>query len=220
MKRLSALPALAALAVAPATLAAVSADAAARPRLQVSKTTGLKDGDQITVSASGFTRTGQSPLGLCKPPAAGLDDCELAAPHAYMGQVADGRWTSSDGKSSVRVTIKKNVKGTDCTARPGACVVGVTLIGVSGADRTANTAMVPLTIGQGSGGGVDGGGGNGNGNGNGNGSGNGSGDGDDRKLPHTGSPDGVPTYALVASALVMGGSAALLIIPRRRRRAS
>ncbi|TDE36549.1 LPXTG cell wall anchor domain-containing protein, partial [Actinomadura sp. 6K520] len=35
--------------------------------------------------------------------------------------------------------------------------------------------------------------------------------------PNTGSPDGLPTYAMIASALVMAGGAALLIIPRRRR---
>ncbi|MEU5882477.1 neocarzinostatin apoprotein domain-containing protein [Spirillospora sp. NPDC047279] len=209
--------AIGALAILAAVPMATAADAAA-PSLKVSKTTGLKSGDKITVSASGFTKDGQGPLGLCKPPAAGLDDCELSAPNAYMGTISGGKW-SYQGKTSVQVTIKSEVKGVDCTSKAGACVVAVTMLGGSAADRAANTKIVPLTIVTGTGGGDDDGGDGGDDGGTGT-DGSGTGTDNNGDLPNTGSPDGVPTYALVASALVLGGGAALLIIPRRRRRES
>ncbi|QKW35548.1 LPXTG cell wall anchor domain-containing protein [Actinomadura sp. NAK00032] len=90
------------------------------------------------------------------------------------------------------------------------CVLAVTAPGNQG----PNSAEIPLTFAAAGSGGNGGDGGHGGGGGTGGGSTPTGGGGD---LPNTGSPDGVPTYALVASALVMAGGAALLIIPRRRK---
>lgn len=81
-------------------------------------------------------------------------------------------------------------------------------------DPTPVTTHTPSTGGGSGEGGSGGGGSDGGGSGGGSGGGGSGGNGD---LPYTGSPDGLPTYALVASALVMAGGAALLILPRRRK---
>lgn len=200
------------IAMAGAGVLALSDPAQAAVTLKMSKTTGLKAGDKIQI----VTLAGLKPnlasvaVGQCKPRVAGPTDCHTSG--SLLGTAdASGKWKPGDKGSTITVVAK--IGSTDCTAKAGACIIGVTSL----TDPSKVLATVPLTFSGGGGGG--GGGGDDDGGDNGGGGG-GAGDGDTGSLPTTGSPDGVPTFALVASALVMTGGAALLIIPRRRRRES
>ncbi|MBO2447853.1 LPXTG cell wall anchor domain-containing protein [Actinomadura barringtoniae] len=198
-------------AITTASVLALGPPALAAPTLKMSKTTGLKAGDKIDV----VSLTGLKPnlasvaIGQCKPVVTGTADCDISG--ALLG-TADGSGKWKPGAKGSTITLLAKIGSTSCTAKAGACIIGVTSL----TDPTNVLVKVPLTFsssgGNGSGGNGDGGNGDGNG-----GDGNGS---SGQNLPHTGSPDGLPTYALVASALVLSGGAALLIIPRRRRRAS
>ncbi|MFI0349094.1 neocarzinostatin apoprotein domain-containing protein [Actinomadura sp. 9N407] len=182
--------------------------ALAAPSLKISKSTGLKAGDALTVESF----TGLKPdlqaivIGQCKPR---LAQGACVNDKALVGGKSDaeGKWTPGGGGPKSIVLVAE-IGDVDCTAKAGACVIAATSL----LDPTQVLAKVPLTFGTGGGGGDDEDGDDG---GTGGGGGGGGGGGD--QLPHTGSPDGVPTFALVASALVMAGGAALFIIPRRRR---
>lgn len=201
------------IAMAGAGVLALSDPAQAAVTLKMSKTTGLKVGDKIEI----VTLTGLKPnlasvaVGQCKPRVAGPTDCNTSG--SLLGTAdAAGKW--KPGAKGSTITVVAKIGSTDCTAKAGACIIGVTSL----TDPSNVLATVPLTFsGGGGGGGDDDGDGSDD---NGGGSGGGTGDGGTGSLPTTGSPDGVPTFALVASALVMTGGAALLIIPRRRRRES
>lgn len=177
--------------------------ALAAPTLKLSKSTGVKARDSITVESF----TGLEPnlqaivIGQCKPK---LAQGACVNDKALVGGKSDasGKWTPGSGGPKAIVLVEK-IGSVDCTAKAGACVIAATSL----LDPTNVLAKVPLTFAKGGGGGGDGdGGGDGGG-----------GKGDDGELPYTGSADGLPAYALVASALVMAGGAALFIIPRRRR---
>ncbi|MFB4307427.1 neocarzinostatin apoprotein domain-containing protein [Actinomadura sp. GTD37] len=202
-------------AIAAAGVLALAPPALAAPKISASKTTGLKAGDTITVQV-----TGMSPnetfvtLGLCKPGPKLPSDCAAQDTGGAMvgGTDADGNFVTKDKSKNAKIKVVAKAGGVDCTTKAGACVLAVTAPGNQG----PNSAEIPLSFVAGSGGGGGGGGNGGGGNGGGGTGGNG-GNGGGGDLPNTGSPDGVPTYALVASALVMAGGAALLIIPRRRK---
>ncbi|NVI92792.1 hypothetical protein [Actinomadura sp. BRA 177] len=188
--------------------------ALAAPALKMSKTTGVKAGDSITVeSFSGLDPDLQAiVIGQCKPV---LAQGACVNDKALVGGKSDakGNWTPGKGGPKAIVLVEK-VGDVDCTAKAGACVIAATSL----LDPTHVLAKVPLTFGKGGGGNDGGGGGNdGGGNDGGGGGGKTGGGKPDGQLPYTGSPDGLPTYALIASALVMAGGAALFIIPRRRR---
>ncbi|MEU8803828.1 LPXTG cell wall anchor domain-containing protein [Spirillospora sp. NPDC048819] len=188
--------------------------ALAAPALKMSKTTGVKVGESITVESFTGLKPGLQAIviGQCKPV---LAQGACVNDKALVGGKSDaaGTWVPGSGGPKSIVLVEK-IGDVDCTAKAGACVIAATSL----LDPTAVLAKVPLDFASGGngGGGSDGGGGDGGNGGGGTGGGGGGGDGDGQ-LPHTGSPDGLPTYALVASALVMAGGAALFIIPRRRR---
>ncbi|MFE9101148.1 neocarzinostatin apoprotein domain-containing protein [Actinomadura geliboluensis] len=210
-----------AAALAGACVLAFAPPASAAPKITASKTTGLKAGDTITVQV-----TGMSPnetfvtLGLCKPGPKLPSDCAAQDTGGAIlgGTDADGNFITKDKSTTAKIKLVAKAGGADCTAKAGACVLAVTAPGNQG----PNTAEIPLTFAGKSGntggntGGGNGGGNGGDGGGGPTGSGGANGTGGSKNLPDTGSPDGVPTYALIASALVMAGGAALLIIPRRR----
>ena len=202
----------AAAAAAAAALACVPAtSASAAAQLTLSKSTGFKVGETINVvSLTGLkANLTQVYIAQCKASVTGPTDCELSG--ALSGNAdASGKWKPAKGTS---IKLVKAINGTDCTSKAGACIIGVTSLTNPG----AVLARVPMTFGGGST--------TPNSNSN-NGSNNGSTNDDDTppattdgntSLPHTGSPDGVPTFALAASALVLTGVAALFLVPRRRR---
>jgi hypothetical protein len=201
-------------AITTASVLALGPPALAAPTLKMSRTTGLKAGDKINVVSLTGLKPGLASvaIGQCKPVVTGTADCDISG--ALLGTAdAAGKW--KPGAKGSTITLQAKIGTTACTAKPGACIIGVTSL----TNPTNVLVKVPLTFSGSGGGGSHGGdgdnGGGGNGGGNGGGGGNGNGG---QNLPHTGSPDGIPTYALIASALVLGGGAALLIIPRRRSR--
>ncbi|OLT17049.1 hypothetical protein BJF79_48580 [Actinomadura sp. CNU-125] len=211
-------------ALAAACVLALAPPALAAPKITADKTTDLKAGDTITVQVTGLTPDESFvTLGQCKPGPKLPTDCAAQDTGGALVGASDaqGDFVTKDGSKDAKIKLAGEVDGVDCAADAGACVLAVTAPGNQG----PNSAEVPLTFaaggsGGGSGGGSDGGsdggdGGSGGGSDDGSGGGSAGGSGD---LPNTGSPDGLPTYALIASVLVMAGGAALLIIPARRRR--
>lgn len=200
-------------ALAGACVLALAPPALAAPKITASKTTGVKAGDTITVQVTGLS-PGESfvTLGECKPgPKLPTDCAAQSTGGAIVGSSdADGNFVTKAGSKDAKIKLVAKAGGADCTAKAGACVLAVTAPGNQG----PNTAEIPLTF---TGGGSPGGGSGGGSGSGGSGGGNGGGSGGGGDLPYTGSPDGLPTYGLVASALVMAGGAALLILPRRRK---
>ncbi|MEU8804557.1 neocarzinostatin apoprotein domain-containing protein [Spirillospora sp. NPDC048819] len=208
-------------AIAGACVLALAQPALAAPKIDVSKTTGLKAGETVTVTVSGLT-PGETfvTLGLCEPSPKLPSDCASQDSGGAVQGTSNsaGEFLTKSGSKEAKIKLAAKAGDATCASKAGACVIAVTALG---ANMDANTAQVALTFTGGGGGGDDGGGdGDGGGAGNGtggNGTGTGAGAGDGGSLPNTGSPDGLPTYALIASAMVMIGAAAMLILPRRRK---
>ncbi len=202
----------AALGAAAALVCTPAAASAAAAKLSLSKSSGLAPGDSINVvSLTGLkANLAQVYVAQCKAKVAGPTDCELSS--ALSGNAdGSGTWKSAKGTS---IKLVKAIGGVDCTAKAGACIIGVTSL-----TNPGNViATAPLTFGGAPTGSNndtddndddnDSGTTNNNTNNNTNG---------DTSLPQTGSPDGIPTFALAASALVLTGAAALFLVPRRRR---
>ncbi|MEU5882476.1 neocarzinostatin apoprotein domain-containing protein [Spirillospora sp. NPDC047279] len=111
---------------------------AAAPTLQVSQVTDLREGQEITVTGTGFRPGLKSvAVGLCREGYTnGLKDCDLEGGATFV---------NIDGKGSfpaVRLKARPKFKGIDCTTRQ--CVIGVApLPGQSPpAIVSANTAVV------------------------------------------------------------------------------
>ncbi|GAA2730765.1 LPXTG cell wall anchor domain-containing protein [Actinocorallia aurantiaca] len=204
--KVAALGAAAVLVCAPS---AASASAAAA-KLSLSKSSGLSVGSTINVvSLTGLkANLTQVYVAQCKAKVAGPTDCELGS--ALQGSAdASGTWKSTKGTA---IKLVKTINGVDCTSKAGACIIGVTSLTNPG----AVIATAPLTFGGGST--TPDNGSNDDSDDSSTGSNN-----DDTTtttdtdaLPQTGSPDGIPTFALAASALVLTGVAALFLVPRRR----
>ncbi|MEO3784371.1 neocarzinostatin apoprotein domain-containing protein [Actinocorallia sp. B10E7] len=201
---------VAALGAAAALVCAPSAASAAAAKLTLSKSSGLAVGETINVvSLTGLkANLSQVYVAQCKAKVGGPTDCELGS--ALQGAAdGSGKWKSSKGTA---IKLVKTINGVDCTSKAGACIIGVTSL-----TNPGNViATTPLTFGGSS---SNNGSNNDTNNGsNNNDTNNGStntNDGND-SLPQTGSPDGIPTFALAASALVLTGVAALFLVPRRR----
>ena len=205
--KVAALGAAAALVCAPS---AASASAAAA-KLSLSKSSGVSVGETINVtSLTGLkANLAQVYVAQCKAKVAGPTDCELGS--ALQGSAdAGGTWKSTKGTS---IKLVKTINGVDCTSKAGACIIGVTSLTNPG----AVIATTPLTFGGGST--TPDNDSNDDSDDSSTGSNNNSDSGttnDTDALPQTGSPDGIPTFALAASALVLTGVAALFLVPRRR----
>ncbi|GAA0965814.1 neocarzinostatin apoprotein domain-containing protein [Actinocorallia libanotica] len=203
-RQVAALGAAAALVCMPASASAAAA------KLSLSKSSGLAVGDTINVvSLTGLkANLSQVYVAQCKAKVAGPTDCELSS--ALSGNAdAGGTWKSSKGTA---IKLVKAIGGTDCTTKAGACIIGVTSLTNPG----DVIATAPLTFGGAPTGSNDDNDSN-DSNDNSNDSGTPTTNNNDTSLPQTGSPDGVPTFALAASALVLTGAAALFLVPRRRR---
>ncbi|TDC75871.1 neocarzinostatin apoprotein domain-containing protein [Actinomadura sp. 7K507] len=129
-------PALAALAFAsPAAAAAAPADA---PAIEVGKFTDLSEGEQITVSGTGFRPGLKSvAVGLCKEGYTnGLKDCDLGGGATFVNIDDKGAFTG--------VTLKARPKFNeiDCMARQ--CVIGAAPLPTTNPPAVvkANTAIV------------------------------------------------------------------------------
>lgn len=187
------LPALAAVTV----LFAASPAQAAAPSLKLSATSGVKVGQTITVtSLTGLAANLPSvAIGQCKPNVTGTSDCNLTG--SLLGQAdASGKWTP--GAKGSTITLVKSIGGVDCTAKSGACIIGVTSL----VNPTNVLARVPLTFSSGGSSATPA---------------PTSSSSPGTSLPMTGSPDGIPTFALAASALVLACGALLFLLPSRRR---
>jgi LPXTG-motif cell wall-anchored protein len=195
-----------------ACVLALAQPALAAPKIDASKTTGLKAGDSVTVTVTGLT-PGETfvTLGLCEPKPQLPSDCAAQATGAALRGTSDGsgNFLTQAGAKEAKLKMVAKAGGATCASKAGACVIAVTALG---ANMEANTAEIPLTF--------AGGGGDGDPGDDGDDGGTGGGGGGGGSLPNTGSPDGLPTYALIASALVMASGAALFLIPRRRRSGS
>ncbi|WP_411104284.1 neocarzinostatin apoprotein domain-containing protein [Streptomyces sp. cmx-4-9] len=199
------------LAAAWVLAAVVAGPATAAGTLTVSRSAGLAVGDKVTVSAKGLSPgQGFVPIGLCKPKPAGPADCETSPDAAVIGRTdSAGVWHSAaDGAATAQITVKAKAGGADCAAKPGNCVVAVSI------SATKELVEVPLTVGAGGSGASGpaspapapapstGGGGTAA-------AGAGSSAG---ALPQTGSTDGLPVAALLGGTLFLLGGCTLVLL--------
>ncbi|MBB5873328.1 hypothetical protein F4553_006762 [Allocatelliglobosispora scoriae] len=114
----------------------------AAPTLTLSKSTGLADGERITVNGSGFTPSiTQIAIGQCIAEVAGPTDCNLAGGAVFVNADATGRIPPT--------TLKLAVKfgSFDCTKRQ--CVIAAQLLPSSASDAIvkANKSSKKITFG-------------------------------------------------------------------------
>lgn len=192
--------------------------ASAAPSVEVSATSGLTDGQTITVSGSGFAPNLKGiAVGQCKEGFAGPADCNLQGGATFRNADGSGRITM------VTLKLAMQFNGVDCSKVQ--CVIGVApLPNANSADVVAaNSVVVPLEFAAAGGGGgtapvVDttsegpapepesspaaGG---------------------ESKttaaapLPQTGPANGLPVVVIAGSAFLLLGTAGLLLVPGRRR---
>lgn len=131
-----------ALGVLAATVLFGAGPAQAAPTLTLSKSTGLKDGDRITVNGSGF-KPGltQIAIGQCIAEVSGPTDCHLAGGAQFVNADATGKIPA--------VTLKLSEKfgSFDCTKRQ--CVVAAQILpsGDNAGDIAANKTSTRITFG-------------------------------------------------------------------------
>ena len=130
----------------------------ATPTVSASPATGLADGDTVTVAGSGLQPTYAGPTVLFPTGGWGLVQCDAAvgshpslvevfqqcavAPGGAAVQVP-GSTSSTDVQ--VRASVSKILGGTtDCTASPGACVVGLVRWEQ---DASTTSAFTPMSFG-------------------------------------------------------------------------
>ncbi len=110
------------------------------PVVTATPSTGLTDGQSITISGTGFTPDVQVAAAECGAGTVGTQSCDI-------GNVVYGQ-TDASGNASVTLTVHAaltTATGTiDCTTGPGACVIG--LANISDLSE-ANGA--PITFGSG-----------------------------------------------------------------------
>lgn len=138
LRRLAAAVA-AGLLCAGATLFVTAAPAAAKASLKVSKTTGLKDGDSITVTGTGFTKgLTDLALGQCVKNPTGPTDCNLSGGAVFAK-------TDSSGKTE-KVTLKlsKSFNGKECGT--DGCVIAAQLLPSAHDDATVKANAVSVKI--------------------------------------------------------------------------
>jgi len=182
----------------------------AAPSVTVSKTSGLSDGETITVTGSGFAPNMASiAVGQCKKGYTGPTDCNLQGGATFRTADASGKI------ATVTLKVATTFGGTDCTKV--ACVIGVAPLPTNAtpAEVTANTADIAITFGAADTGteassdtstatdtsdtatdtSTDA----------------------SADLPKTGPTDSLPVILIGGSALILTGAGLLVIMPRRRR---
>jgi hypothetical protein len=127
--------------------------------LQVTPDAGLSDGQEVEVTGSGLMPTYAGPLlwifptggwSLTQCDRAVLDDPSLVGALTHCAVAPDTRAVTVSGSTfdtipQVRATITKILGGTtDCTAAPGACVIGLVRFEQ---DASLSTHLAPLTFG-------------------------------------------------------------------------
>jgi LPXTG-motif cell wall-anchored protein len=192
-KSASRIAAVAGLVIASLVLAAVPASAASK--LTLSKSSGLADGDRITVDGSGFTpNLTQIAIGQCIADVKGPTDCNLAGGATFVNADASGKIP--------QVSLKLSLKfGTfDCSKV--ACVIAAQILPSTNTPDVvaANAAKVSITFGGGAGPTTTGPTPTGT-----------------ASLPKTGPGDEYVVLILAGSALLLSGIGFLLLLPRRRR---
>ncbi|MGA3565672.1 neocarzinostatin apoprotein domain-containing protein [Melissospora conviva] len=208
MRRLAALAAAVVVLLGPASLFG-AAPAYAAASLTVSKTTGLKDGDRVTVNGSGFSpNMKQIAVGQCKAGMKGPSDCNLAGGATFVNADASGKIPT------VTLSVKEKFGSFDCTQIK--CIIGAQILPAAGtpAEVAANTSIVEISFGgaapapkkttpapdkttpTAAGGGKN-----------------------DDTLPTTGPGDEYIVVLLAGTALLLPGVAMLLMMPSRRRTA-
>jgi hypothetical protein len=206
LRRLSAAVA-AGLVCAGAVLFVQPAPALAAARLYVSKTSGIADGEKITVYGTGFTPgLTDLALGQCVKDPATATDCNLTGGAEFVS-------TDTSGKTkTLTLTMQKSFSGKSCD---NGCVVAAQLLPSSHtADEVAaNKVQVTITFGSGTSTKTatatstkssaaatatteD----------------------DSEALPRTGPGQEWATVVLIGSALLLPGAGLLLLLPARRRR--
>ncbi|MFF5083777.1 neocarzinostatin apoprotein domain-containing protein [Actinoplanes sp. NPDC000266] len=141
VRRSLALAAAAGITMAATVVLVDASPALAAPTLNVSKTTGLKDGEQITVSGTGFTKNLQQiAIGQCIKDVKGPADCNLSG---------GSQFTNADGTGKTpTLTLKMSAvfSGHDCTKV--ACVIAAQILPSSAPEETvnANRASVAITF--------------------------------------------------------------------------
>jgi LPXTG-motif cell wall-anchored protein len=179
----------------------------AAPSVTVSKTSGLSDGESITVTGSGFAPNMASiAVGQCKKGYTGPTDCNLQGGATFRTADASGKI------ATVTLKVATTFGGTDCTKVE--CVIGVAPLPTNAtpAEVTANSADIPITFGAA-----------------------GAVAGTDTEtdttdtatetdtadaaadLPKTGPTDSLPVILIGGSALILTGAGLLVLMPRRRR---
>lgn len=193
--------------------------ASAAPKLSVSATSGLTDGQTIQVSGTGFQPNLKGiAVGQCKVGYQGPSDCNLQGGATFRNADANG----SIGQITLKLAT--SFGGIDCTTTD--CVIAAAPLPSSAdaATVSANTAVVPLTFGS-----TD----------------TGADTSTDTSadtstdtsadtstdtsadtsteasdLPQTGAGDSLPVLVLAGSALLLTGAGLGLLVPRQRRRGS
>ncbi|SEG54631.1 Neocarzinostatin family protein [Thermomonospora echinospora] len=129
---------LAALALSPLTAPAVPADRAAAPALRISRVADLAEGEEITVTGTGFRPGLKSvAVGLCREGYTnGLKDCDLGGGATFVNIDAHGAFPT------VRLKARSKFNGIDCMTRQ--CVIGAAPLPTTNppAIVNANTAIV------------------------------------------------------------------------------
>ncbi|MFC6151055.1 MULTISPECIES: neocarzinostatin apoprotein domain-containing protein [Mumia] len=116
--------------------------ASAAPKTVVSETTGLKDGQTITVSGSGFAPNLKAlAVGQCKTGYKGPVDCNLPAGATFVPTDANGKF------KAVKLVLKEKFGSVDCTKDQ--CVIGSGPLPTDNSPEVvaANTVDVKLTFG-------------------------------------------------------------------------
>ncbi|MEV6300000.1 neocarzinostatin apoprotein domain-containing protein [Actinoplanes sp. NPDC051861] len=119
----------------------VGSPAVAAPKLTVSKTSGLKDGDTVTVSGSGFTPNLKNiALGQCIKNPQTSTDCNLAGGAVFVN-------ADSSGKTS-KISLKLATTFDDHKCGTNGCVIAAQILpsAAEPAVVAANKAQVPITF--------------------------------------------------------------------------
>jgi len=170
----------------------------AAPTLNVSATTGLTDGQIITISGSGFDANLESiAIGQCKAGYVGPADCNTLGGAQFKNADASGN------VASFTIKVAEKFGSTDCTKQQ--CVIAAAPLptNTDAAKIKANTYIVNISFGAAA-----------------------TADPtaaattqptDTSTLPKTGAGDSMPVLMLGATALLAGGVGLMLLVPGRRR---